>query len=103
MVPLINRFEEERKALHREIEHLRDRTAELELTRRTSEAKSASHQSRAAQLQDDLKLASLLDPNSTTRIIRLRSIYRFLFSLAFRVAASVNIQRSYASLAFSSK
>lgn len=53
----LSRHEEERKALYRQIEHLRDRAAELELSQRASAAKSVTHQTRATQLHDDLKLA----------------------------------------------
>jgi hypothetical protein len=64
----VARLEDERKALYREIEHLRDRAAELELTRRTAEAKGISYQSRAAQLQDDLRLSAQRETELATAV-----------------------------------
>lgn len=58
----LSRHEEERKALYRQIEHLRDRAAELELSQRASAAKSVTHQTRATQLHDDLKLVCESNP-----------------------------------------
>ena len=51
------RADEEKKSLIREIESLKEKNNELELGRRTAEAKAASHRTRAIQLADELKTA----------------------------------------------
>ena len=53
------KVDEEKKALYREIEHLREKCSEAELGRRSAEAKASSHRAHVRDLEEQLKVAEL--------------------------------------------